>query len=214
MNWAARRGRLVDQLLERDSLDSETERAMRAVPRHAFVPESKREAAYEDRPLPIGEGQTISAPHMVAIMTDLLDLSAGDRVLEIGTGCGYHAAVTAEIVGPGKVCSVEYHDSLARDAGDNLRRVGAGDISIRVGDGREGWEAHAPYDRVYLTCAAEEFPRPVRNQVAVDGIVLGPVERSGLSITGNGQVLVRARKQADGSLDPETHGGVRFVPLQ
>ncbi len=203
----AERGALVDRLTRREDLDAGTDRALRAVPRHRFVPETKRDSAYRDTPLPIGEGQTISAPHMVAIMTDLLDLRAGDQVLEIGTGCGYHAAVTAEVVGAGNVYSVEYHDGLARDARENLAEAGYEAVSVRVGDGKDGWAEHAPYDRAYLTCAAEAFPAAVVDQVRTGGVVLAPID------TGR-QVLVRARKRADGSLERERHGHVRFVPLQ
>ena len=201
------RDALVDCLARRENLDPATEAAMRAVPRHRFVPEDRRESAYSDTPLPIGAGQTISAPHMVAIMTDLLDLAAGDRVLEVGTGCGYHAAVTAEVVGAANVYSVEYHDSLAHRAREELAGTGYGDVSVRAGDGKEGWPGHAPYDRAYLTCAAEEFPAAVVEQTRVGGVVLAPVGTSR-------QVLVRGRKRADGSLDRERHGHVRFVPLQ
>ena len=149
----AEREALVDRLTDRRDLSSATEQAMRAVPRHAFVPSDRQTAAYDDSPLPIGEGQTISAPHMVAVMTDLLDADEGDRVLEVGTGCGYHAAVTAELVGADPVYSVEYHDSLAREARKTLRKTGYEAVSVRAGDGREGWPAHAPYDRAYLTGA-------------------------------------------------------------
>ena len=198
---------LVDRLADRRDLSAATERAMRAVPRHEFVPADRQSAAYDDTPLPIGEGQTISAPHMVAIMTDLLEAEEGDRVLEVGTGCGYHAAVTAEVVGAANVYSVEYHDSLGRRARETLRAAGYGAVSVRAGDGREGWPEHAPYDRAYLTCAAPDFPEAVVDQVRPGGVVLAPIgERT--------QTLVRARKREDGSLDRERHGGVRFVPLQ
>jgi protein-L-isoaspartate(D-aspartate) O-methyltransferase len=198
---------MVDRLATRESLSPATEAAMRAVPRHAFLPEHKHSEAYRDRPLPIRAGQTISAPHMVAIMTDLLELEPGLSVLEIGTGCGYHAAVTAEIVGARHVSSVEYHESLAADARETLASLGYGDVSIRAGDGKQGWADHAPYDRAYLTCAAESFPPAVLEQVRPGGILLGPIGT-------RHQQLVRAHKQADGSLDRETHGPVRFVPLQ
>lgn len=203
----AGRERLVDQLTAREDLDGATEAAMRAVPRHAFVPESRRDAAYDDRPLPIGRGQTISAPHMVAIMTDLLSLSPGGRVLEVGTGCGYHAAVTAEVVGAAAVYTVEYHEDLAEQARERLAATGYGEVSVRAGDGREGWREHAPYDRAYLTCAASMFPPAVVDQVRPGGLVVAPIGNGG-------QVLVRASKREDGSLKREHHGRVRFVPMQ
>jgi protein-L-isoaspartate(D-aspartate) O-methyltransferase len=206
MAYERKRERLADRISGRVD-DERVVEALRSVPRHEFVPESRRESAYRDRPLPIGEGQTISAPHMVAIMADLLELDPGDDVLEIGTGCGYHAAVTAELVGDEGVYSVEYHDSLAREARERLVDLGYGDVSVRAGDGREGWPDHAPYDRAYLTCAAAELPEAVVEQVRPGGYVLAPVG------TGR-QTLVRARRRADGSLDRETHGGVRFVRMQ
>lgn len=202
-----KRNRLVDRLDKRESLSEQTLEAIRAVPRHEFVPESKRESAYEDTPLPIGNGQTISAPHMVAIMTELLDLSVGDHVLEIGTGCGYHAAVTAEVVGPENVYSIEYHGELAERARGTLSSVGYSGVHIRAGDGRSGWPEYAPYDRCYLTCAAQSFPDTLREQVRTGGVLLGP-------IGDRRQVLVRVRVRQDGSLDRAEHGHVRFVPLQ
>jgi len=207
MDFAEQRAALVDRLAEREDLSPATDAAMRAVPRHAFVPAHRRQEAYADRPLPIGQGQTISAPHMVAVMTELLDASGGDAVLELGTGCGYHAAVTAELVGPGNVYSVEYHADLAARARETLAAVGYEAVSVRTGDGKDGWAAHAPYDATYLTCAAEEFPDPVVDQVAPDGVVLGP-------LGDDSQVLVRAHPGPGGSLDRERHGTVRFVPLQ
>ncbi|QLH75851.1 protein-L-isoaspartate(D-aspartate) O-methyltransferase [Halosimplex rubrum] len=208
MDFAAARERLVERLAEDGRFGGDRVRdAMAAVPRHEFVPDERREGAYRDTPLPIGEGQTISAPHMVAIMTDLLDPSPGDDVLEVGTGCGYHAAVTAELVGAEHVFSVEYHDSLAEAARERLDRLGYGEVSVRAGDGKGGWPEHAPYDRAYLTCAAPEFPEPVVEQVRPGGSLLAP-------IGSRRQTLVRARRRADGSLEREEHGGVRFVELQ
>ncbi|SFR96441.1 protein-L-isoaspartate(D-aspartate) O-methyltransferase [Halomicrobium zhouii] len=203
-----RRQRLVERLAGREAVDDERVLdAMASVPRHAFVPDHERADAYADRPLPIGEGQTISAPHMVAIMADLLDLRPGDRVLEIGTGCGYHAAVTADIVGAENVYSVEYHENLAEEARDRLANVGYDGVSVRAGDGKGGWAEHAPYDRAYLTCAAPEFPDAVVEQVRPEGLLLAPIGKGR-------QMLVRARKRADGELEQERHGGVRFVTLQ
>jgi len=207
MDFARARRELVDRLIEEGHVDRPvTERAMRAVPRHEFVPAERREAAYRDRPLPIGEGQTISAPHMVATMTDLLAPADGDRVLEIGTGCGYHAAVTSEAVGSGTVYSVEVEPALARAARDRLDRLGY-DVRVRVGDGDAGWPAHAPYDGAYLTCAPESVPEAVVEQVRPGGRIVAPVGRGR-------QRLVRLTRRADGGVDRETHGAVRFVPMR
>ena len=207
MSRADERDAMVRRLRQRGALDREsTAAALRAVPRHRFVPPEARDAAYEDRPLRIGAGQTISAPHMVAKMTDLLALDSGDRVLEIGTGCGYHAAVTAAVVDPATVYSVEFEPSLAASARERVAELSY-DVEVRVGDGHEGWPEHAPYDAAYLTCAPAELPQAVVEQVRPGGVVVGPV--------GEGrQTLVRVRRRADGSLERETHGAVRFVPMR
>ena len=200
------REQLVERLAGRID-DGATLEALRSVPRHEFVPEGRRGKAYADRPLPIGDDQTISAPHMVGIMVELLDADPGDDVLEIGTGCGYHAAVTAEVVGPEHVYSVEYSEELARRARETLAELGYGDISVRVGDGREGWPEHAPYDAAYLTCAAEELPEAVAEQLRPGGVALAPIGTAR-------QTLKRFRKREDGGFDVETHGGVRFVQMR
>jgi len=203
------RERMVEELARREDFADETLAAMRTVPRHEFVPPNRRDRAYDDRPLPIGNDQTISAPHMVASMVDQLDLDPGESVLEIGTGCGYHAGVTAEVVGPESVYSVEYHASLAEQARERLADLGYGGVSVRVGDGHDGWPDHAPYDAAYLTCAASALPDAVVEQVRPGGRLLGPIG------AGTGaQRLVYARRRADGSLDRETRGRVRFVPMQ
>jgi protein-L-isoaspartate(D-aspartate) O-methyltransferase len=202
---AAARERMVDELSDRIDRPS-TEAAMRVVPRHAFVPTEQQKHAYEDRPLPIGRNQTISAPHMVAMMTDRLALEPGETVLEIGTGCGYHAAVTAEVVGAEHVYSVEYHAERAEKARETLAAVGAGDVSVRVGDGHEGWPEHAPYDAAYLTCAADSFPEPVIEQIRPGGRLLAPLGKTR-------QRLVYAEKTNNG-LRREKGGRVRFVPMQ
>lgn len=202
---SAARERMVDQLKPRIDR-SETAEALRSVPRHVFVPESRRDSAYQDTPLPIGSGQTISAPHMVAEMTDQLALEPGAKVLEIGTGCGYHAAVTAEIVGADQVYSIEYHADLAEEARANLAECGYEDVSVRVGDGHDGWPAEAPFDAAYLTCAAPELPDSIIDQVKTGGRIAAPIGT-------NRQHLVVATKTSSG-LDRETHGAVRFVPMK
>lgn len=201
------RERMASTVATRTGVDDGVRKALATVPRHAFVPPGRRSSAYADRPLPIGDGQTISAPHMVAVMADLLDLEAGDRVLEIGTGCGYHAAVTAELVGASSVYSVEYSPDLADDARSRLADLGYEGISVRTGDGRDGWPDHAPYDAAYLTCAAAEFPAAVVEQVRRGGRLLAPLG------TGR-QTLIYARKREDGSLERREEGAVRFVRLR
>lgn len=198
---------LADRLARREELSEGTVDAMKAVPRHEFVPDARKDDAYADRPLPIGDDQTISAPHMVAIMTDLLEVGPGDRVLEIGTGCGYHAAVTAEVVGAENVFSVEFGEELAERARETLERIGYGEVNVRQGDGREGWPEGAPYDAAYFTCAVPEIPGAVVEQVREGGTVLAPV--------GDGvQRLVRARVGDGGIAERESHGGVRFVTVR
>ncbi len=202
------REQLVDDLVARDRIsDPAVIDALRAVPRHAFVPPAHRSAAYTDRPLPIGDEQTISAPHMVGIIAELLDLSAGDTVLEIGTGRGYHAAVTAELVGPANVYTIEYSEQLATTAREILESLGYGAISVAVGDGRNGWPEHAPYQAAYLTCATPHLPEPIVSQVTVGGTIVAPIGT-------HRQTLTHYQKREDGSLSQETYGPVRFVRLR
>ena len=206
-DYSDARRRMVDALANAGRVtDDRVLEALEVVPRHEFVPETRRESAYADRPLPIGDGQTISAPHMVGMMAELLELDPGQRVLEIGTGCGYHAAVTAELAGDGNVYSVEYSDDLARKAKRTLSDLGY-DVNVRTGDGREGYPEGAPFDAAYFTCAAAEFPDPVVEQVRPGGRLLAPIG------TGH-QTLVRARKREDGTLDRSDHGAVRFVRMR
>jgi protein-L-isoaspartate(D-aspartate) O-methyltransferase len=205
MDPDAARRRMVDRLRTGGRVDDERVlEALAAVPRHEFVPEGRRSAAYRDAPLPIGHGQTISAPHMVGIVCELLELAPGDRVLEVGTGCGYHAAVTAELVGAGNVYSVEYEPALAESARDRIGRLGY-QVHVRQGDGREGWPEHAPYDAAYLTCAAEVTPPAVVEQT--EGYVVAPVGRGT-------QRLVRLLADGGEVRDRETHGRVRFVEMR
>jgi protein-L-isoaspartate(D-aspartate) O-methyltransferase len=223
VDHAGERRGLVEHLRRRTDVSGRTLSAIAAVPRHEFVPEADRAHAYADRPLPIGHDQTISAPHMVAVMVDLLEVSSGDRVFEVGTGCGYHAAVVAEIVGPGNVYSVEYVPELADAARDRLDRLGY-DVTVRAGDGRTAFAECAPFDAAYLTCAAPgDVPDEIVERTRTGGHVVAPVEsnddagsllesviggRSGAS-----QRLVRLTVR-DGGVDREDHGAVRFVPMR
>ncbi|MFD1570517.1 protein-L-isoaspartate O-methyltransferase [Halorubrum laminariae] len=206
--YAQARRELVADLQRRLDVDPAVFSAIEAVPRHAFAPDSQRARAYADRPLPIGHDQTISAPHMVAIMTDLLDLERGDRVFEVGTGCGYHAAVLAEIVGPGNVFTAEYVPELAEIAGERLDRHGYV-VTVHAGDAREAFREEAPFAAASVTCAPSAgVPEPIVDRVEVGGRVVAPVdEESG------GQRLVRLTVRDDG-IEREDHGSVRFVPMR
>jgi len=172
------RRRLVERLVEEGVVRSRAvAEALMRVPREEFLPPQVREYAYSDMPLPIGYGQTISAPHMVAMMCEYAELEEGMYVLEVGTGSGYHAAVIAEIVGPeGHVYSVERIPELAMFAKRNLERTGYGErVTIIIGDGSRGFEPAAPYDAIIVTAAAPSIPRPLVEQLRVGGRLVIPV---------------------------------------
>jgi protein-L-isoaspartate(D-aspartate) O-methyltransferase len=195
-----------EQLRSRDIADPAVLRAMGKVPRHAFVPEGLRGEAYGDRPLPIGLGQTISQPYIVAYMTQALFLRPGLRVLEVGTGSGYQAAVLAEVVGPaGEVFTVEILEDLARRASETLLALGCGNVHVKAGDGFDGWPGHAPYDGILLAAAPDDVPPPLLAQLAPGGVLVAPL--------GEGvQDLVRVTRTPDG-FRREVLLGVRFVPM-
>ena len=164
--------------LRKHNIDDKVLGTMERIPRHLFVPELLRDQAYADYPLSIGDGQTISAPHMVAIMCDLLDIREGMKVLEIGTGSGYHAAIIFELIGNGKVYSIERIESLAELARSNLKNAGYTDVAVIVGDGTLGLSEHAPYDRINVTCAAPDVPPPLIDQLKEGGKMAIPIGRS------------------------------------
>ena len=180
--------------------------AMARVPRHAFVPSQYRDAAYVNGPLPIGCDQTISQPFIVALMTDLLDLSEQSRVLEIGTGSGYQAAVAAEIAGT--VYSIEIVEPLARSADETLRKLGYTNVVVRSGDGYQGWPEHAPFDAIVVTAGAESIPPSLIAQLKPGGVMAIPVGRSY-----RGQVLKLIEKRPDGSVEEREVLAVAFVPF-
>lgn len=194
-----------EQLLPRGISDEKVLAAFRAVERHEFIPQDEREFAYEDHPLPIGEGQTISQPYMVALMTQCLDLKGTERVLEIGTGSGYQAAILAHLAK--EVCSVERIAPLAREAGAALKRLGFGNIKIKVADGTLGWEEYAPYDRIVVTAAAPEIPDLYIKQLNAGGKLVIPV---GARFS---QVLTLVEKKPDESIIASDVCGCVFVPL-
>ncbi len=206
MGEEAERARMVREQLEaREVSDERVLEAMRRVPRHLFVPEHIREHAYEDRPQPIGEAQTISQPLMVGLMTELLRLTGSERVLEIGTGSGYQAAVLAELAA--EVVSVERKDCLAARARELLQWLGYTNVRIEVGDGTEGWPELAPYDRIVVTAGAPMMPKPLTEQLAAGGRIVAPV---GTRLI---QTLIVGWKTAEGELVTMNHGECVFVPL-
>ncbi len=181
-------------------------RAMRTVPRHKFIPESLADMAYEDRPLPIGQEQTISQPYVVAIMTEALKPKAGDIVLEVGTGSGYQAAVLAEIVKD--VYSIEIVPELGKNAERLLIGLGYKNIHTRIGDGYKGWPDHAPFDGIIVTAAPDHVPQPLVDQLKPGGRMIIPV-----GPRGRVQELRLLVKQEDGSVNTTTLDLVRFVPM-
>ena len=186
--------------------DPRLEEAMLAVPRHLFVPEELRETAYEDRPLPIGFGQTVSAPHMVAMMSTALQLQDGDKVLEVGTGVGYHAAVVKALVGAtGRVISVEFLPELVQLAKKNLKAAKS-KVEVHEGDGFNGWADEAPYDAVYVTCAIPDVPDALVDQLKEGGHFVAP-----LGIT---RCQLMAGRKVDGELELEDLGPCLFVNAQ
>lgn len=217
MDFAEKRERLVKRLIEEGILKKpEVIRAMLRVPREEFVPEELREHAYIDSPLPTLEGQTISAPHMVAMMCELLDLRRGQRVLEVGAGTGYHAAVCAEIVAPleappeerGHVYAIERLSRLVEFSRRNLERTRYSDrVTIIEGDGTLGYPDAAPFDRILVTAAAPRIPPPLKAQLKDGGKIVIPVGEA-YSI----QDLILVERKGD-SFNEYTCGGCVFVPL-
>jgi protein-L-isoaspartate(D-aspartate) O-methyltransferase len=200
-----RRRALVDDLVAAgDLVEPRVVEAFLAVPRHVFVPAGLIDRAYENYPLPIGSGQTISQPTMVAIMTEALELRGGERVLEIGTGSGYQAALLALLAA--QVFSVERVARLADDARARLERLGLSNVHVRVADGYLGWPEEAPFDRVVLTAAPSALPPALLEQLADGGILVAPIEDDGF------QELVRVRRRGR-DVGAERLGAGQFVPM-
>ncbi|OFW56306.1 MAG: protein-L-isoaspartate O-methyltransferase [Candidatus Solincola sediminis] len=203
-NTELRKKMLEEQIAGRGIKDSRVLAAMEKVPRHLFVPESMRDRAYEDSPLPIGGEQTISQPYMVAWMTDLLHIGKDDRVLEVGTGSGYQAAILCELAA--YVYSIEKNPELAAGAEEMLRSLGYKNISIKVGDGTKGWPEEAPFDGIIVTAGAPSVPQPLLDQLAEGGRLIIPVGSKTM------QVLTVITREV-GKFQAKQEGSCVFVPL-
>ena len=197
---------VAEQIAARDVRDPRVLSAMREIPRHLFVPEPLRNQAYEDHPLPIGRGQTISQPYIVGIMTELLKVDKKSRVLEIGTGSGYQAAILSRVAG--HVYTMEIVPELAKSASALLQDLKFTNVSVRHGDGYIGWPEQGPFDAIMLTAAPPEVPQPLLDQLKPGGRLIAPVGRTAFS-----QELVVVEKSADGKLKRRSIFPVRFVPM-
>ena len=214
--YAAARELLIEEIsesvrdtslyLDTEVLDPRVMETLGRVPRHLFIPARYRTLAYANRPLPIGHGQTISQPYIVALMTDLIKPQADQRVLEIGTGSGYQAAILAELTG--QVFSIEIIEALGLQARERLQEMDYANVTVRIGDGYYGWEEHAPFDAIVVTAAASHIPPPLVKQLKPGGIMIVPVGSRFMT-----QQLVLVNKQPDGQLVTRQILPVRFVPL-
>lgn len=204
--FAAARHEMVEQGIEPRIQSPRVLDALRTVPREQFVPKTLESRAYENVPLQIGRGQTISQPVIVGIMTDLLDLDGSERVLEIGTGSGYQTAILAELAA--RVYTIEIIEELSLRAQKVLRKLGYDNVRFRVGDGFEGWPEEAPFDAIIVTAAPEEIPPPLVEQLAVGGRLVIPVGDQWQEL-----MLVRRNSERPGDVSTETIEPVRFVPM-
>jgi protein-L-isoaspartate(D-aspartate) O-methyltransferase len=198
--------RYTRALIGKDRLNEDVIEAIRCVPREEFVPKEVRLHAHDNGPLPIGHGQTISQPYIVALMTDLLEPKRDGVVLEVGTGCGYQAAVLSLLVR--QVYSIEIVEPLAEKARARLNRLGYNNVEVRVGDAYDGWEEHAPYDGIIVTAAAPHIPPPLIDQVRAGGQLVIPV-----GFPHSFQELVLLKKDLQGKICRRNILGVSFVPL-
>lgn len=201
------RHQMVREGIEQQGVtDPEVLEAMRHVPRHLFVPDKYQQFAYQNRPLPIGYDQTISQPYIVGYMTRMLELDSSKKVLEIGTGSGYQAAVLAELTP--HVFTIEIVEELGKQARRLFEKHGYDTIKTKIGDGYQGWPKHAPFDAIILTAAPEEIPRPLIEQLKPGGILVAPVGAAGQT-----QTLTKVTKTREGDIEIERQLPVRFVPM-
>jgi len=210
-SWAADPYKVQRELMVKNQIEARgvtgkrVLKAMSSIPREKFVDPMLKHRAYDDNPLPIGEGQTISQPYVVALMTQALKLKPTDKVLEIGTGSGYQAAVLAEIVG--KVYTIEIRERLADSSRKLLKNLGYKNVDVKYADGYYGWKEHAPFDAIIITASANHIPAPLIKQLKEGGRLIIP-----LGSTHFTQTLTLTTKK-EGHLDAEMMGGVRFVPM-
>lgn len=205
--FGAQRERMVrDQILSRGIQNAAVLKTMRLTPRHSFVPPGVRSLAYEDHPVPIGHGQTISQPYIVAFMTEMLDVRKEHRVLEIGTGSGYQAAILSLLAK--EVYTVEIVAQLATSAAGTLKRLGYNNVFVQEGDGYNGWPQKAPFDRIILTAAPPELPQMLVNQLKPGGKLVAPLGRTIFD-----QEIILVEKAADGKITKRSMLPVRFVPM-
>jgi protein-L-isoaspartate(D-aspartate) O-methyltransferase len=205
MTLEARKIRLVMELRQQGITDKAVLSALERTPREVFVPENFHDQAYENTALPIGHGQTISQPSVVAYMTQALELGRRMKVLEVGTGCGYQAAVLSRLCR--RVYTIERYRELMREAEKRFQKMRIGNIVTRWGDGAKGWPEQAPFDRIIVTAAAKEVPQALKDQLADGGLLIAPVGRNTFD-----QVLIRLRRKGD-EFESEELWPVRFVPL-
>jgi len=205
-NWWIKRAEIMvkNQLERRGIQDERVLQVMRETPRHLFVPDNLKDDAYKDGPLPIGDGQTISQPYIVALMTELLELNGNERILEIGTGSGYQAAILSPLVK--EVYSIEIVKSLAENADKKLKEMQYQNVTVKWGDGYEGWAAYAPYDAIIVTAAPDKVPQILIDQIKIDGRLVLPV---GTYF----QKLKVITKMKDGNIGEKNIISVRFVPM-
>lgn len=201
-----RQAMIENQIIDRGVSDERVIKAMNDVPRHLFVKESLRDLAYADGPLPIGHNQTISQPYIVAYMTEILQPDTHHIVLEVGTGSGYQAAILSKLVN--HVYSIEIIPELGKEAANRLDKLGYDNVTVKIGDGYNGWEEHAPFDRIIVTAAPEQIPKKLVDQLKSGGLMILPVGK-----TSFGQDMRVVKKDRTGQVTTQETIPVRFVPM-
>lgn len=206
-----RRERMVKSLSANPMVNDNVLEVMRRIPRHIFVEKGLGHLAYDDKPLSIGGGQTISQPSTVAVQTSLLGLKKGDKILEIGTGCGYQTAVL-ELLG-GDVYSIERIEALHKTAENNLKKIGCFGVKLFLADGHCGLPQYAPFDKIIVTCAADEMPHELALQLSVQGVMVVPIAQNQAQVHANGQQMMVVKRISQTEYDIHNMGACSFVPM-